>query len=318
MTTTSKWEDEKTYSQDISFKEAYASKQGISFSPERRATSIIKEYIAECVDVYQELKRVAFAGNTEHLLDMEFERFHDKYLQLYHAYLNAGSKCVSAMIAGPSKFPTERQRKNGDREHARSVEITEFKKRAMSAIKRTLRPDLAPIRTEDENAIERLTNKIESAGKTQKDMKEINKLIKKGGVDLEKNLLSMGLSEKLIHDLLNPPYDYMGKGFEPYQLTNNNANIRRMKQRLVEIQHRQAAPEIKKTGETGIRFEACPADNRVRLFFNGKPAPEVIAQLKSFGFRWTPSLMCWQAYHNYISIERAKQIAGIVTQNEQI
>lgn len=294
----SKWELKETYSQDISYKEAYASKQGISFSPERRATSILEEYATECVSMYQELKQTAVAGHTEHLLDAEFERFHAKYLSLYHAYLIAGSRCVSSMIAGPSKFPTQRQKKIADREHDRLTELLDFKKRAMTAIKRTLRPDLAPIRTEDGDAVERLTEKIEAAEKTQEQMKLVNKTIRKGGADLEKNLSAMGIPDKTIHELLNPPYAYMGKGFERFQLTNNNANIIRMKQRLEDIKRKQAAPDVKAAGKDGIRYEECPADNRVRLFYQGKPAEEVIKELKSFGFRWTPSLMCWQAYYN--------------------
>jgi hypothetical protein len=308
---TSKWEKKETYSQDISYKEAYASRQGISLSPSRRAASILEEYTDGCVAMYQDLKRVAAAGHTEHLLDTEFERFHAKFLQLYHAYLAAGSRCVSSMISGPSKFPAARQKKLGDREHARSVEVSDFKERAMAAIKRTLRPDLAPIRTEDGDAVERLTKKIEAAEKTQGKMKLVNKIIRKGGADLEKNLSALGISDKLIHDLLNPPYDYMNKGIETWQLTNNNANIRRMKQRLTQVQHKQAAPEIEAVGKDGIRLVECPANNRVRLFYTGKPAPEVIEELKRSGFRWTPSLMCWQAYYNVVSIARAKRIAGL-------
>ena len=58
----------------------------------------------------------------------------------------------------------------------------------------------------------------------------------------------------------------------------------------------------------GIKIEECPSENRLRLFFKGKPAESVRAELKSHGFRWAPTLGCWQAYYNANARYYADQI----------
>ncbi len=94
-------------------------------------------------------------------------------------------------------------------------------------------------------------------------------------------------------------------------MTNNHANLRRMKQRLETIGRDQAKESTELEG-SNARFEDCPEENRVRLFFPGKPAEDVRTLLKSRGFRWTPTIGAWQAYRNPWAIETAKKIAGIV------
>ena len=107
--------------------------------------------------------------------------------------------------------------------------------------------------------------------------------------------------------LLQP--DFCGRiGFPDYELTNNNANIRRMRERLAGIERAQATPETVREGKEA-RLEDCPAENRVRLFFPGKPGLELRVKLKANGFRWAPSLGCWQSYRNPRSLQIAAEIA---------
>ena len=82
-------------------------------------------------------------------------------------------------------------------------------------------------------------------------------------------------------------------GFEPWQLQNNNANIRRLKERLAHLSAVKAKPSTERE-VAGVRVVEDTEAVRLRLFFPGKPAPAIIAELKARGFRWAPSEGAWQ------------------------
>ena len=192
--------------------------------------------------------------------------------------------------------------------------LHEFRKRAIEAIKRTLHPEWRPIMAGDDNAQERLKAKIQKAEDFQVMAKKINTTIRKnakaGKEAQEKALKLLGLKDETVSNVLKP--DYAGRvGIPAYELTNNNANLRRMKQRL-EVISRDQAKEATETQGSAARLEDCPAENRVRLFFPAKPSEEVRTLLKSKGFRWSPTIGAWQAYRNHWAIETAKQVAGLL------
>lgn len=160
--------------------------------------------------------------------------------------------------------------------------------------------------SDDPNATEKLEAKIERLEKQQELMRSANKAIRKGDND---GLRDLGFSDERIAQLKTP--DFCGRlGFPDYALTNNSANIRRLKQRLERVSEAQSQPDTKAEG-TNADFEDCPSENRVRLFFPGKPSEDVRTRLKSAGFRWSPTIGAWQAYRSYSTIEVAKKEAGL-------
>lgn len=148
--------------------------------------------------------------------------------------------------------------------------------------------------TDDPQAAEKLEEKIARLEQRQEIMKSANKLVKK---EDRQGLAALGFSDERIDDLLKP--DFVGRvGFPSYELTNNNANIRRLKDRLKVIESHADDKTTEKSGN-GIRVVDNVEANRVQVFFPGKPDDATRIALKSHGFRWTPSLGCWQAYRNY-------------------
>lgn len=300
------------FASDIPVSIATAAYTGTSHSPDTRAANVIREYSASLQASYGVMAKAASAGGTTDLLQAEFDRFRAGYRKHFTAWLASRSRCISAFIAGPSNFPTRRAEKRNDVADRRLGDLIDFERRARASACRTLRPDLRPIMAGDGDAIERLESEIATAERVQARMKLANLAIRKhakmGSTDQIAALIDMGYSDARAQQLIKP--DSCGRvGFPDYALTNNSANIRRMKQRLAQISAAREQPATSKSAN-GVTMDDCPSDNRVRLTFPGKPSDAVRSTLKSNGFRWTPSLGVWQAYRNPRAMSVAQQMVS--------
>lgn len=167
------------------------------------------------------------------------------------------------------------------------------------------------ISSDDPEAIKLLKEKLEKLEKLQSIMKAANKIVRsKKLTDEEKiqEMVKLGLSEEGAANALKP--DFCGRvGFASYSLQNNNANIKRVKDRIKELEKR-ANGETTEEEINGIKIVDNVEDNRLQIFFNGIPAAEIRSELKRNGFRWSRYNSCWQSYRN----ERAKRVARQVAQ----
>ena len=135
------------------------------------------------------------------------------------------------------------------------------------------------IKSGDQDAIERLEEKLESLKDTQERMKAANKAIRMKDVKkADEELMNMGYSENQIKNLREP--DFCGRvGYPSYMLQNNNANIHRIEGRL---------NQLRAAKEKGIQETECKlfkvVENteimRLQIIFDGKPEPEVRNILK--------------------------------------
>lgn len=124
-------------------------------------------------------------------------------------------------------------------------------------------------------------------------------------------LKAMGFSEKYIAELKVPQWGN-GRGpigFPPYSLSNNNANINRVKDRIAHLE-RAATREHKEVaiGNTGIRLVQNVEENRLQIIFPGKPDADVRAKLKASGFRWSPTSGAWQRHLGNSAIWAAESL----------
>lgn len=280
MTTHPDW---LTFENDIPMQAAQDAHRGTSFSPERRGEQEREAYGNTMRGDWSTLYELANTEEKRAALVGEFARYRAGYKARTLAELASKSRCMSTMIAGPANFNVRRAEKQNESAHNRLRELIEFRERALKAIRRTLCPEEAPIMTGDADAGERLAEKIRAAESDRDMMKGANAEARR----------------------LKQP-----QPFPSYKFTNLGANIRRMKERAAHIEKLKAIPAATRQG-SAARVEDAPQDNRIRLFFPGKPAEDVRAELKRRGFRWTPSLGCWQAYRNYSAMEAARKLAGI-------
>lgn len=290
--------------------------QGTSFSPEKRAASYRNDYAQTLASDYEDFRRQAEKGGTLDKLEEAFARYRAGYAGRYNAWLNSHSRCISWMITGPSGFPTHRAKKWNEAAHKRMGEVIGYRERVKRAILRELRPDLRPIMAGDADAIDRLAVELASLERNQVVMKAANAAIRKhakaGQQAQALALVDLGFSPDQAAELLNPPH-YRGVGFASFRLTNNGANIRRVRQRLEHLEKMHALP-VQKAQGSGVRVELDPPANRVRLFFEGKPDAETRERLKTSGFRWTPSLEAWQAYINHRTQELAQSFVKMTSE----
>jgi Domain of unknown function (DUF3560) len=157
------------------------------------------------------------------------------------------------------------------------------------------------ISSDDPDAIEKLKVKIAEAIARQDFMKAGNKIVKSKKLKIEQKIEQLKAAG---HSLLILQPDFCGRiGYADYELTNNNANIRRMKQRLEQLEKALInAVEIGDTEEEYPDLELVVRHartvNRVQLIFSGKPSSEIRSLLKSHGFRWAPFEGAWQRHLN--------------------
>jgi len=152
------------------------------------------------------------------------------------------------------------------------------------------------ISSDDPEAVQKLKAKIEKAEKYQARMKQVNQAFKKG----DEALKALGLTDEAIYIMkakIEGAYSWEKQPFPSYCLTNNNANIRRMKKRLEDIESQQGAESSAKQYD-GFEIVEDIEDNRIRILFDGKPPENIRSILKQCGFRWSPYNKAWQRHLN--------------------
>lgn len=219
------------------------------------------------------------------------ERYSKKMAEYYNKESSIGMMCPSVMISGAGNFPVkkkERQLAAWERNH----EFYQYVQGILAKIENILY-GREIIKSDDERAIEKLEEKLEDMKKLQEDMKAANKALrlkdKEAGND---QLREMGYSEESIEELRKP--DYLGRvGYPNFQLSNNNANIHRVEERLKRlkaVKERGSSEQEYKTFKVVENTEAM----RYQIIFDGKPDAEIRTLLKSNGFKWAPSQGAWQ------------------------
>lgn len=189
----------------------------------------------------------------------------------------------------------------------------ELAKEADDTARRAAAVGSAGISSDDPEAVRKIKQELFDLESKQTEMREANKFVRKNDVPGLQQLL--GWPERACAKLLEP--DFMGrKGFAGYELTNNSANIRRLKERLEQLQKRaDAADTVEEIGN--VTVEVTPSENRVRVRFPGKPSKDVIQRCRSYGFRWSPTEGAWQRFYSSSAAYWVKELANLANSNKE-
>lgn len=281
-----------------------------SFDPETRARQEIDGFAAEVQAVYEEVSRYARSEAQKAFLAEEIQRFQSGYAAKYNAHLAAKGRCFSVMITGGSNFNNRTHDKANRSEDNRYQEAREYKERATAAMIR----ELKKMATEEAGGeLVVLQGKIWTAESNQALMKASNAVLRKEISEEEKIktiMQLMNMDEGAVRRLLKP--DFAGQtGFPGFALQNNLANIRRMKERLAELQQKEATPTSDIAFAGGRIVDNAEAD-RVQILFDAIPDQATRDKLKGNGWRWSPREVAWQRKRTPQALYDAKRVTGVV------
>ena len=163
--------------------------------------------------------------------------------------------------------------------------------------------------SDDPEALAKLTAKMESLQMAQTRMKQINAYYRKHGTCQGFHGLSDDQAEKL-DDRVRNGYSWEKTPYPAYALSNNNQEIRRLKERIKQL------TEARELGYQGWEFEggkvvANAENNRLQIFFDEIPSSELRQELKGRGFRWARSEGAWQRQLTDNAIYSASRIQAL-------
>lgn len=162
------------------------------------------------------------------------------------------------------------------------------------------------ISSDDPEAIAKLKEKLKKRQDLQSYMKKVNAYYRKNGTVKGFEGISDEKAAE-IDEAVRNGYSWITAPYASFQLSNNNAEINRLKKRIAILERRA------EVGFVGWQFEGGEAvanreENRLQLIFDEKPSEQQRDKLKRWGFRWSPSNKTWQRQLNGNAIYAAGQI----------
>jgi hypothetical protein len=168
------------------------------------------------------------------------------------------------------------------------------------------------IASDDPTALNQLNEKLKGCELKQLKMKAVNKAAKNGDKEA---LMKLGLSEKTIESV----NDFIKNGepvYASYSLTNNGAEIRRLKKRIEDLNNLYAMEPLEHVCDD---FEVSVDSGRIHFTFtSGKPSECVRDILKKQGFKWSRYSETWVRKVNQTAIHVAKIIISELAEIENI
>ena len=268
------------------------------------ATAEYRHYVDEAFALAQEQKK-----RVDPMYHEKIDSLLDTYARKLAANMNHGyeidARVPSILIAGGSNFPVrQKEKQNAARDS--NMQEWQYIQGLLDKIRST---GMGGIRQDDPQAIPKLQKKLAGLEKAQETMKAVNAYYRKHGTLDGCPHLSPENIENLKADMASG-WHYEKKPFQSWELSNNNAEIRRVRQRIESLTR---ASEVAYVGWEfdGGHVEANRDQGRLQVFFDGKPEADARQQLKENGFRWAPSVGAWQRLLNDNAYRASDRIACI-------
>lgn len=268
---------------------ARRAKEAISYSDYRpgSATSEYRHMVDEAVQVAERQK-----ARVDPMYHEKIDRLLDTYCRKLAANMNHHNEIMgrvpSMMIAGPSNFPMRKKEKQNAAMDSNMREWRDIQG-LLDKIRSTGKGGIS---ADDPEAVTKLQAKLDNLIESQEAMKAVNAYYRKHKTLDGCPHLSPKTLEKLKADMAQG-WHLEDKPFASWALSNNNAEIHRVKARIESLTRKEQTPFVGWEFDSG-KVEINRAENRLQVFFEGKPDADTRAELKDGGFRWAPSAKAWQ------------------------
>lgn len=267
--------------------------------------SATASYNAQCAEAAAILEKVKAKCATDEQRERA-EYLYNRYCSVLAEAINRdneiGTRCPSVLICGAGNFPTRKKEK----QVAAWDKNMENFRRADHYLDMLKRAHTLAVKSDDPEVLDFLRAKL--AG-----LEEAHALMVSANAYYRKNKTLKGF-EGIPADTMawitrpgvylpggrngdGSPLAFYGKPFPTYELTNSNANIKRVKQRIETLEAVKASKPVEEEHD-GYTYRENAEAMRIQLQFDGKPDDETRALLKRNGFRWAPSQGVWQRQLN--------------------
>jgi hypothetical protein len=287
---------------------ARRAKQAISFSDYKEgfATAQYRAAVDHAAEIAEKQK-----ARVDPMYHEKIDSLLDTYARKLAENLNDNNRitasCPSVMISGAGNFPVAKKQKqvaalDKNMEEYQHIEGILDKIRSVGT---------GGISSDDPQAVQKLKAKLTALEALQDTMKQANAYYRKhktvDGCPVLTAAQIADIKAGMARSWRSEP-----KPFESFELTNNNANIRRLKERIAELEKRQAAPAPDGWTFDGGEVVMNKEENRVQILFDGKPDEQTRGVLKSHGFRWAPSQGAWQRQLTDNAIAAARKVTNVL------
>ena len=268
------------------------------------ATAEYRHYVDNAFEIAQAQKK-----RVDPMYHEKIDSLLDTYARKLAANMNHSfaidARVPSILIAGGSNFPVhQKEKQNAARDS--NMQEWQYIQGLLDKIRST---GMGGIRQDDPQAIPKLQKKLDGLVKAQETMKAVNAYYRKHGTLDGCPHLSPDNIENLKADMASS-WHYEKKPFQSWDLSNNNAEIRRIRQRIDSLTHARETVYVGWEFEGG-HVEANREQSRLQVFFEDKPDADARQQLKEHGFRWAPSVGAWQRLLNGNAYYAADRISSI-------
>ena len=268
------------------------------------ATAEYRHYVDNAFEIAQAQKK-----RVDPMYHEKIDSLLDTYARKLAANMNHSfaidARVPSILIAGGSNFPVrQKEKQNAARDS--NMQEWQYIQGLLDKIRST---GMGGIRQDDPQAIPKLEKKLAGLEKAQETMKAVNAYYRKHGTLDGCPHLSPENLEKLKAAMVSG-WHYEKKPFQSWELSNNSAEIRRIRQRIDSLTRARETVYVGWEFEGG-HVEANREQSRLQVFFDGKPDADTRQQLKEHGFRWAPSVGAWQRLLNGNAYYAADRISSI-------